>query len=366
LVLTYGASNAESCTLSASPTLWPGDDPASVDCAGSYQATLSPASAATQWTFSFTAVNAAGISSTVTQIVTESAPAVTLAATRVSLALTSDAVSGLSSSLAVNYLGSLSSSCTYSDGTNAPCAVPAGTLSFEIDGADSLIGNYSYLSSSATNCTQVVGASVTGGGCNIDWSTYGDQWVTATFTSPGSTSTSQTVEVDVKAPVDLGAGLAYSSYQNAGADAIGDCTMASVGDWIETTLGTTPSESSIVGAYWSAEDGYNAGADDGLTDAQLFSYWTTDGIAGTHLVADQAVSGQSAIETDLSGGEVHINSLVLPADFPAIPGGGAHMWILVGYSSYGPMVVTWGEEFQISWADLNAWAEGIYSIGASS
>ena len=30
------------------------------------------------------------------------------------------------------------------------------------------------------------------------------------------------------------------------------------------------------------------------------------------------------------------------------------------------MVVTWGEEFQISWAEFNAWTQDIYAIGFTS
>jgi hypothetical protein len=42
------------------------------------------------------------------------------------------------------------------------------------------------------------------------------------------------------------------------------------------------------------------------------------------------------------------------------------MWIVVGYSDYGPMVVSWGQEFQVSWSDFDAWETGIWSIGTTS
>jgi len=239
-------------------------------------------------------------------------------------------------------------------------------VSYEIDGANAPIGNFTYLSSS-TNCSQSVGSSVIGSGCDITWATYGDQWVTATYASAGAPATSQTLEVDIQAPVDLAVGRSYSNYQNAGPGAISDCTMASVADWIETTLGAIPSEAAIVSAYWSAENEYNGGADEGLTNSQLFSYWQNTGIAGTYLTGTQAVTNQSAAEAELSNGYVLINSEELPAGFPPATDaeGGGHMWIMVGYSSYGPMIVTWGEEIQISWSEFNSWTQYAYAIGAN-
>jgi hypothetical protein len=42
------------------------------------------------------------------------------------------------------------------------------------------------------------------------------------------------------------------------------------------------------------------------------------------------------------------------------------MWIVVGYSDYGPMIVTWGQEVQICWAEFDSWTTGIWGIGVSS
>lgn len=365
LALSYSAANATYCSISSQPAFWAGGNPTATGCSGTYDAAVPPTSSGGQWSFTFTAANAAGVSSSATQTIVEAAPVVTVTSTLPTLSLTSNAAAGVSSSLIVQYLGSLSATCTYSNGTSAPCAVPDGTLSFEVDGAD-VGGNVTYSSSDITGCTAAVGGDELGAYCNLEWATYGDEWITASYTTPGQSPISQTIEVDVEAPVDLAAGRTYSNYQNAGPGAIGDCTMAAVGDWIETTSGTAPSEASIVGAYWSAEDQYNAGADVGLTVSQLFSYWTSDGIAGSYLTADQSVTTDAAVEADLSDGTVLIDSLVLPPGFPPGTDGGGHMWIVVGYSSYGPMVVTWGQEVQIPWADFNAWTDGLYSVSASS
>jgi hypothetical protein len=42
------------------------------------------------------------------------------------------------------------------------------------------------------------------------------------------------------------------------------------------------------------------------------------------------------------------------------------MWIVTGYSGYGPMVVTWGQEIQLSWAAFNSWTTGVWSVSVTS
>ena len=365
VTLTYSSTNASSCSLASSPPLWTGSDPAVVDCAGTYQVSVPSASASGQWTLTFTA-GAAGRSASATRTLTEQAPLVTLTGTSVAMALASSASNGSTSSLSVNYTASLSAACTYSNGVTDPCAVPGGTVTFELDGVDNG-GNATYLSSAASNCATAVRGATAVATCDVTWATYGDQWVTATYEDGSDPSVSQTVEVQVVAPVDLAAGYTYSTYDNAGPGAVGDCTMASVADWIETTFATAPSDQSTVAAYWAAEDQYNGGADVGLTTPQLFAFWTNVGIDGTYLTASDPLSGQSEIESMLSSQYVLLATANLPSNFPPGSGSaGGHMWLVVGYSDYGPMIVSWGQEFQISWAEFDSWTTGVWSIGATT
>jgi hypothetical protein len=72
------------------------------------------------------------------------------------------------------------------------------------------------------------------------------------------------------------------------------------------------------------------------------------------------------VESELSDGYVLLSSATLPAGYPLGDGqGGGHFWIIVGYSSYGPMIVSWGQEVQISWADFDSWTTGVWALGAS-
>lgn len=74
VVLRFSSSDASSCTLSSTPALWTGANPASVDCNGTYTAAVSPSTTEQQWAFTFTATAASGQSASAMQTLTELAP----------------------------------------------------------------------------------------------------------------------------------------------------------------------------------------------------------------------------------------------------------------------------------------------------
>lgn len=74
VVLSFSSANAATCSLSSTPALWTGSNPASVDCNGRYTATAAPSTTARHWTFTFTATSASGQSSSASQTLTELAP----------------------------------------------------------------------------------------------------------------------------------------------------------------------------------------------------------------------------------------------------------------------------------------------------
>ena len=83
-----------------------------------------------QWTFTFTAASAAGESVSQSRTLTEQAPTVT--STTVVMDFTSSATDGLSNSLTVDYTASLTATCSYFDGTTGTCALPDGSVSYEL------------------------------------------------------------------------------------------------------------------------------------------------------------------------------------------------------------------------------------------
>lgn len=72
--LTYSSQDATTCTLTSSPAIWTRATE-SVDCSGTYQDFVSPASTSQAWTFTFTATNRAGESVSSIQTLVQSASA---------------------------------------------------------------------------------------------------------------------------------------------------------------------------------------------------------------------------------------------------------------------------------------------------
>jgi hypothetical protein len=284
---------------------------------------------------------------TTVPVVTTSVPAGPL-----SLSITSSAPGNVTSSLNVSYTATVNGS------------PPPGTVTWEVVGGDEG-GNFMYPSDESSSCTSRVGNGDDSSTCGVDWNTYGDQEIEATYTT-SSGELEQTLWTRITSPIDMG-DSSYSTYQNAGPGDIGDCMMAAAADWIQTTFNVAPSSAEIVSEYWDAEDQYNGGADDGLTASQLFTYWEQAGIGGTTLTGlQQIAANESAVETELSEQYVLLSTVNLPAGYPLGDGqGGGHGWVIVGYSSYGPVVVTWGQEVQISWADFSYWTTGVWALGTT-
>jgi uncharacterized repeat protein (TIGR02543 family) len=76
VILTYSSENATTCTLTSSPLIWASaTEP--VDCNGTYQDNVASTTSSREWTFTFTASNTSGQSTTSTQTFVESAASTT-------------------------------------------------------------------------------------------------------------------------------------------------------------------------------------------------------------------------------------------------------------------------------------------------
>jgi len=74
VVLSFSSTNATTCSLSSTPVLWSGANPATVNCNGTYDASVASDTSQQQWAITFSATNSAGESVTSTQTLTEVAP----------------------------------------------------------------------------------------------------------------------------------------------------------------------------------------------------------------------------------------------------------------------------------------------------
>jgi Peptidase A4 family len=74
VALTYSAAGAATCTLSSSPALWTGANPATVNCSGTYSSIVPASSIGQQWTIIFTATSLTGQAASSSQTLVELAP----------------------------------------------------------------------------------------------------------------------------------------------------------------------------------------------------------------------------------------------------------------------------------------------------
>jgi hypothetical protein len=157
----------------------------------------------------------------------------------------------------------------------------------------------------------------------------------------------------------------YPLYGNSVGVDLGDCTFAAAADWEQIELGFTPNES-LIGFEFSQAGG---GALSGLTQGMLWSYWKRYGIAGHQLTGlSQFRSSQANVEN----GVLDYGALIAELGFTAEDGfgeqtvaGGRHDVVLDGFTPAGPLVVTWGQTWQLTWEQWDDEAEGMWAVSTN-
>lgn len=257
------------------------------------------------------------------------------------------------SSLTVTYVATAEMLCWAHAGlkTGVPCALTPGTSGIVRWSVMPLIGTDRPLPS----CTSSISAAEPVSTCRVTWPTYGDQEVEAWLELPyDKTAAGKTVTTDVVAPVDLAAGQEYLWYGN---ETYGDCSMAAAADYVQVETKKPLDATTVVDEYFILDHGH----DDGLTDPQLFGLWEHGGIGGTVLASAVPLTvTRGAVEGYL----LHVRKpLYSDVDLPfSWEGGGGHSWLIVGFSNYGPLVLTWTEEVQLTWAAWKAMTTNVDAL----
>jgi hypothetical protein len=148
-------------------------------------------------------------------------------------------------------------------------------------------------------------------------------------------------------------GAAYEHFHtwgNTAPHALGDCTFAAAANWEQIVLGVHASPALI-----NAEFAQAGGSDQaGLTQEALWSYWQQHGIAGVKLAmlttfetdkpdVQRAVRNYRAMIVELSfNTDHHIGTHVISGEL--------HDAVLAGFTPTGPLVVSWGQTLQMTWA----------------
>lgn len=248
------------------------------------------------------------------------------------------------SSLTATYTATAEMLCWAHRGAKpTPCALPAGTSGIIRWGVVPLIGPHESL----PTCNTSISAADPVSTCRVTWPAAGDQEIEAWLEIPhDKIAAGKTVTTDILAPVDLAAGQSFQEYGNG---VYNDCTMAAAADYVQIATRKPLDATTLVDQYFILDHGH----DDGLSDTQLFGLWEHGGIGGTFLTRSSSLPvTRGAVEGYISTTR---RPLLSDVDLPVSwTGGGAHAWLIVGFSSYGPLILTWGDEIQLTWSAWHA------------
>ena len=164
------------------------------------------------------------------------------------------------------------------------------------------------------------------------------------------------------------ASLATATYPSYGNDPIagtGNCTFAAVANWLEITSGIRPSAAQIGIDFVKAGGTQNLG----LSNQQVLEYWKVSGIAGTFLKSAQGYyTDENNLKLALD--DVKIGAVIAQIRFTAgqyfagyhFSSNSFHWLVVDGYTTAGPVVVTWGKTIQMTWDQWNKQAVAIWGI----
>jgi hypothetical protein len=169
-------------------------------------------------------------------------------------------------------------------------------------------------------------------------------------------------------------------------DALGDCTIATVGHLIQAWTNNNGAElvlpDSTIVAEYSAVTGYVPGdesTDNGAVELDVLNYWRTKGIGGHKIAGYVAVDPKNRdhlrLACDLFGGVYLGVGLPVSAQVQEVwavpdtgpvgdgsPGSwGGHAIPMVNYGPAGAVVVTWGALKTATWEWLTTYCDEAYA-----
>ena len=179
--------------------------------------------------------------------------------------------------------------------------------------------------------------------------------------------TIQGCQASVKSCGSVQKNLTFPNYGNDSVAGLQDCTFAAVANWEEIVLGITPGSTLIESEFAKANT-----QNFGLTNDQVFSYWHNNGIGQTYLKTALALStdplslknaiNNPAIKAPIA--ELHFE---IGQNFAGtqIQNSGYHWVVVDGYTTTGPLVVTWGQTLQMTWQQWNLEVAAMWGISVS-
>jgi hypothetical protein len=157
-------------------------------------------------------------------------------------------------------------------------------------------------------------------------------------------------------------GETYPTYGNTPTTLLGDCSFAAAADWEQIVLGVKP-DPNVVGYEYAQAGGTPAG----LHQDALWAYWKRHGIAG---VVQSGLSSYFIQQTDVENAVRDYRALIVQLRFTEHEGfaqynvaAGLHDVVVDGFTPEGPLVVSWGETLQMTWAQWRNEAIGMWGVG---
>jgi hypothetical protein len=154
----------------------------------------------------------------------------------------------------------------------------------------------------------------------------------------------------------------FPTWGNVAPQSVGDCTFAAAADWEQIVLGMQPSATVIRDEFIEA-GGSRRG---GLAQTALWRYWQQEGVAGAQLTAvdrytldradvERAVRTYAAMIVELSfRSHEHLARYVVA--------NGLHDAVVDGFTPAGPLLVSWGQTLQMTWAQWRRDAIGMWAV----
>jgi hypothetical protein len=153
----------------------------------------------------------------------------------------------------------------------------------------------------------------------------------------------------------------FPTYGNVYPSNLPDCLFAAAADWRIIVRHQTPSSADVIADYRRATTGGSIPFDD------FYRYWTQHGIAGQRIHGWHAINmvGTADVESAVRKHKALLVIFIFH-DGDTVGGvradAGGHAAIIDGYSSKGPLVVTWGTTYQMTWSEYWTSVRSLYAI----
>ncbi len=153
----------------------------------------------------------------------------------------------------------------------------------------------------------------------------------------------------------------FPTFGNVYPSNLNDCLFAAAADWRIIVRHQTPGSADVIADYRRA----TAGGHDLFDD--FYRYWTLHGIAGHRIAGWHTINmvGVNDVESAVRKHKAllviflfHHGDTVGGVD----AGVGGHAAIIDGYSPKGPLVVTWGTTYQMTWSEYWTSVRSLYAI----